>query len=410
MDALPIGRRVAYWRNRRRMSQQVFADRLGKSKSWVDKVERGARRLDKFSVVHEIAEVLQVDMQVLLGEDLERRPEDPNGVDPVEIEGIRAQLERYNHRIAIFDPPSELPPLDEMRKAVAHAWLSFQHARYGMLARTLPRLLRQAQAADSAYGDGPYATEAAHLLGQIEQISAAVLHKLGEYELARIAADRSVLASQRAGDQLLVGVAMKRVSMALLSLGRARSALEINLNVAYRLAPRTGNGDPSPERISVYGILLLQAAVAAARIGDSATSRDLLGAAEEAAQALASDVNHCLTSFGPTNVELYRAAAAVELGEGRMAVQIHDRLDHEGFNTLPAERRAQHYLNQARAQTLINDIEAAGAMLLAADRLAPSEVRCRPLAHELLSDLLRRTRGTPSASLAELATHLSVSV
>ena len=41
MDELPIGRRVAYWRTRRKMSQQVFADRLGKSKSWVDKVERG---------------------------------------------------------------------------------------------------------------------------------------------------------------------------------------------------------------------------------------------------------------------------------------------------------------------------------------------------------------------------------
>ncbi|MQA28059.1 MAG: helix-turn-helix domain-containing protein, partial [Micromonosporaceae bacterium] len=45
METLPIGRRVAYWRQRRKMSQQVFADRIGKSKSWVDKVERGARRL-----------------------------------------------------------------------------------------------------------------------------------------------------------------------------------------------------------------------------------------------------------------------------------------------------------------------------------------------------------------------------
>ena len=43
-DELPIGRRVAYWRGRRKMSQQVFADRLGKSRSWVDKVERGVRR------------------------------------------------------------------------------------------------------------------------------------------------------------------------------------------------------------------------------------------------------------------------------------------------------------------------------------------------------------------------------
>ena len=81
MDELPIGRRVAYWRGRRRMSQQVFADRLGKSKSWVDKVERGVRRLDKFSVIHEIAEVLQIDPQLLIGP----RAGPPPGHDSADI-------------------------------------------------------------------------------------------------------------------------------------------------------------------------------------------------------------------------------------------------------------------------------------------------------------------------------------
>ena len=56
------------------MSQQVFADRLGKSKSWVDKVERGVRRLDKFSLIHDIAQVLQVDPQLLLGQELHSEP------------------------------------------------------------------------------------------------------------------------------------------------------------------------------------------------------------------------------------------------------------------------------------------------------------------------------------------------
>ncbi len=78
MDELPMGRRVAYWRNRRKMSQQVFADRLGKSKSWVDKVERGVRRLDKVSVIYEIADVLLLDVQLLLGKDPERRPDSFN--------------------------------------------------------------------------------------------------------------------------------------------------------------------------------------------------------------------------------------------------------------------------------------------------------------------------------------------
>src|ERR1700754_4268451 len=84
MDELPIGRRVAYWRARRRMSQQVFADRLGKSKSWVDKVERGVRRLDKFSVVYEIADVLQLDVQLLMGKDPEGRAGSVNCIDQVE--------------------------------------------------------------------------------------------------------------------------------------------------------------------------------------------------------------------------------------------------------------------------------------------------------------------------------------
>src|SRR5690606_41786648 len=109
VDELPIGRRVAYWRSRRRMSQQVFADRLGKSKSWVDKVERGVRRLDKFSLIHDIAEVLQVDPHLLL----ERDPEPPRngqaaagrGVDQVEIAQMRAALERYDQLGTLFAPP-----------------------------------------------------------------------------------------------------------------------------------------------------------------------------------------------------------------------------------------------------------------------------------------------------------------
>lgn len=41
---LPIGQRIAQLRMRRGMTQQVLADRLGRSKSWVDKVE--ARRAE----------------------------------------------------------------------------------------------------------------------------------------------------------------------------------------------------------------------------------------------------------------------------------------------------------------------------------------------------------------------------
>ena len=332
MDELPIGRRVAYWRGRRKMSQQVFADRLGKSKSWVDKVERGVRRLDKFSVVYEIADVLQLDVTLLMGKDPERRPGSLNCIDQVEVEDIRSALERYDQISSFFFTPPEPPPLDQMRKATGHAWLTYQHAKYGVLARTLPKLLRDAQAADTGYADSRDAREAAHLLAQVYQIASSVLRKLGEHELSWLAADRSIAVSQRAGDLLLAGTATYRTALALLALGRARPALEVNVNIANRLAPGMGTEPVTPERLSVYGMLLLQGAMSAARIGDAATVRDLISGASDAARALGGDANHYWTSFGPTNVELHRAAAAVELGEGR----------HRGRGARPARPGRVH--------------------------------------------------------------------
>jgi transcriptional regulator with XRE-family HTH domain len=392
------------------MSQQVFADRLGKSKSWVDKVERGVRRLDKFSVVYEIADVLQLDVQLLLGKDPQRRPDSINCIDQVEVEEIRAALERYDQISAYFHAPPEPPALPEMRKAVGHAWLTYQHAKYGVLARALPKLLRDAQAADTAMAGGPTSPDAAHLLGEVYQIASSTLRKLGECELAWLAADRSIAVAQRADDPLLAGTATYRVALALLSMGRARPALEVNVNIANRLASGDNGGSAEPERLSVYGALLLQASMAAARIGDMATVRDLLAGAEEAATIVGGDQNHYWTSFGPTNVRLHRVATAVEMGEGRLAIDVHESIDIDAFGALMPERRAHHYLDVARGYALVGEVSKASEMLLEGDRLAPSEIRCRPLAREVLSDVLRRTRGAPPPPVAELAEHMGVGV
>jgi len=408
MDELPIGRRVAYWRNRRKMSQQVFADRLGKSKSWVDKVERGVRRLDKFSVTSEIADVLQVDVQLLLGREPERRPESMNCIDQIEVAEIRSALERYDQISAFFYAPPEPPPMAEIRKATAHAWQTLLHAKWGVLARVLPKLLRDVQAADTAYASTDNAEEAAHLLGQVYQITSSAMRRLGELDLGWLAADRSIAVSQRAGDQLLAGVATSRVALALRSLGRHRSALEVNVNIANRICP--GPEPSTPERLSVYGFLLLQGAMAASCLGDSATMYDLLAAADEAAAQLGGDFNYYWTSFGPTNVQLHRAAAAVELGEGGLATAVHEGLDPDAFRAMMPERRAYHFIDMARGFTQVGDITRAGEMLLECDQIAPAEVRCRPIAHEVMCDVLRRSKGSPPTHVADLAEQMGVLV
>jgi len=406
-----MGRRVAHWRTRRKMSQQLFADRLGKSKSWVDKVERGVRRLDRFSVIYEIADVLQLDVQVLMGKDPVRRPGSVNCIDQVEVAEIRAALERYDKISAFFYAPPDAPALSELQKAVGHAWLTFQHSKYGVLARMLPRLLRDAQAtqaANAGNGDEP-ARQAAHLLGQVYQISSSTLRKLGEHDLAWLAADRSLMVCQHAGDDLLSGLATTRVANALAALGRFRPALEINVNIASQIAPGDGR-DATPQRLSVYGMMLLQGAMAAARMGDAATVRDLIGSAEEAAKQLGGDENYYFTSFGPTNVAFHRVAAAVEMGEGGRAVETHESIDPLDFAAMMPERRAHHLLDLSRGLAQIGDVTRASETLIDADRLAPSEIRCRPIAHELIADVLRRTRGSAPAAVSELADHMGLTV
>src|SRR5690348_2412992 len=150
-----MGRRVAYWRNRRRMSQQMFADRLGKSKSWVDKVERGVRRLDKYSTIAEIAQVLQVDVTELTGgREQPRRPEGGSpGGGPNEVPDIQAALERYDTLKPFYMRSERTMPLSELCKSVDHAWMTFQHANYMSLAKALPKLIVDAQLADGTGRD-----------------------------------------------------------------------------------------------------------------------------------------------------------------------------------------------------------------------------------------------------------------
>jgi len=72
------------------------------------------------------------------------------------------------------------------------------------------------------------------------------------------------------------------------------------------------------------------------------------------------------------------------------------------------ERRAHHLLDLSRGLTQIGDVGRASETLLEADLLAPSEVRCRPIAHEVIADLLRRSRGTPLPAVSELADQVGV--
>ena len=68
-----------------------------------------------------------------------------------------------------------------------------------------------------------------------------------------------------------------------------------------------------------------------------------------------------------------------------------------------AWRRANHFIDLGRAYRLGGQPDEVVAALLDADELASKEVRCRPLARDLIIDLWRHSRGAPSLNLRLLA-------
>jgi transcriptional regulator with XRE-family HTH domain len=399
MDDGVTGRRIAYWRERRGMTQQLFADRIAKSKSWVEKVEAGTRSVDRLSVIEVVCEVLRVDLPVLIGRELPR--DSDQCLDTTEVEAIRAALERYDGLTA--DPAAldgEPPAVAPLRQRVNYIWLAFEAADYEVVGRALPSVLGDSQRCHAAFRQ----PASAQVLAEAYQITASTARKLGEFDLAWVAGDRGIAVAEETGDQLLTATAAYRVANALLAMGRVDAAYALNVSIASRL-------EPSLETLadrSVYGTMLLQAAIASARSGNNRESRDLLREAHEVAGHVGPARNDYHTAFGPVNVGIHRVSALVELGEGGTAVEAAAVVPREDLGQLPRERRANHLVDVARGYSQWGRRDQALTTLLDAEQLAPAEVRCRPMARATINDLVFRSRGTTPVLLRELAARAGV--
>ncbi|MFI9526806.1 helix-turn-helix domain-containing protein [Micromonospora rosaria] len=385
VNELPVGRRVAQWRVRRNMTQQQFADRLGRSKSWVDKVERGVRRLERVSSLREVAAALRIDLDVLLAD----RPGQPDRA-AAGVAGVRAALARYH----VAAPP-RVPDVAALRARLGHAEQSYRHARYPELLALLPGLLDAVRAAQAAR-PGP-AVDA--LLVPVYGLVALALVKVDQGELAWLAADRGFAVALATDDARLVAAATVPLTQALRCCGRRRSAMAAALVAAHRVRPA---GAAAPGDAALRGTLLVQAALAAAGRGDGRSAGELVDQAAEVARGLPEG-----GGFGPASVGAARVVVAVFLGDAGTATVRHERwVAGDGGRWLPPEHRAAYLLDVARAYARAGDLRRAGRTLLDAERTARSEVHHRPAVRDLVAVVARS--GTAPADLTRLAATLRV--
>jgi transcriptional regulator with XRE-family HTH domain len=396
-QSMTVGERVAWYRRRRGMSQEVLAGLVGRTVDWLSKAENNRIDLDRLSVVRTLADALDVTLGDLLSEPTMLEWSRESGTRT--IPALRESLLDYRRLtpFALAPTVETWPTVAELSVDVAQLWDAYQASKYGLVTARLPFVATAAHTTAN-HAVGAEREKAYGLLGLTYQIAAVVLTKLGEADLAWIAAERGLAAAQRSDDPTIIGSVFRAVVHALLSTGRFREARKLTEDGAAYL--QGGLAKATDDYLSVYGGLLLAGSIAAGRDQDRGTVRAFLQEAETTAQRLGRDGNHLWTAFGPTNVAIHRVATAMDLGDVQVAIDLGARLD---ASAMPIERRVRHAIENARALTAWNRSDEALAALLEAEQIGPEQVRHHAICRQLVQKWVQRGRRKPSYQLAGLA-------
>jgi hypothetical protein len=297
------------------------------------------------------------------------------------------------------------PSLEAVSRQASYGWEAFQAAHYSALGRLLPDLIVAAQLAAAA-ADLRQQPDAMRQLSLVYQLVTVVLLKFSDAALGWHAADRAILVAEQSGDPIVMASATRLVADALLHMGQQPAAIQMCAAAAARLHDDLIAGGPAG--ISVFGMLFLKGAVAAAAVGDTSGCASLMAEAESTAGRLGRDENAMWTGFGVTNCQVHRVATHVLLRDGPAACAAADRIEPGALASLPRERRAAHLVDVAHGLAMTGQRDKAVSTLLTAERLASQEVHCRPYAREVVTGLARRSVPVASRELRGLAERAGV--
>lgn len=398
-QAAAIGARVRYWRQRRKLDRKHFADLVGRSTSWLDKVEKGERNLLRLPMLERVAEVLGIEPAVLLEASVAQQA--AGCVDAQEVRAIRKALGSYpnlgNHPSARID----LPKLTRQAEYLDLAWAS---SRFTVVAQNLPSLIRDTQAAARDTTTG--VLEAHRVLVTAYRLASSMLLKFEANHIAWLAADRAMHTALTTEDTWSLARATRSVARAMTSSGQKPEAIAALLGMAERMRPELGHDEEN--LLALYGMLFLAASVTAAKQEDVDLARQMHEEATAVARRLRPGCQTHNTFFGPTNVAIHRIAVLVRLHENRQALDLADTINPAALALLPPERRANHFLDLTAAYASVGNFRHAVHTLAKAEQTAPEEVRCRPVSHNLLRTVLHHVTGETARITQQIAQRAGV--
>ncbi|MFB8005217.1 helix-turn-helix domain-containing protein [Nocardia sp. NPDC056000] len=298
----------------------------------------------------------------------------------------------------LLSPPSGSRPVgvDQLARELAAARTAFDFGHYSDLAARLPNLLPTAIATRDETTRARADVAAANiLLTQTYLLASRLMIKFGRDQLAWTTADRAVHTAQSSDDICTVADAQRAWAIVLRRTGHTSVAQHLVVDTAATLQRELGSG---PAYLVTYASLLSTAAYTAASDGDRDTAFSLL--------AEAADATSRLDDNNPAAVALYRVSSARVLGDVGVAIETARRINPAAI--VSAERRARYWADVARAFHQWGKPEQSYRALLAAERIAPDEVRYRKPIQKITLSLLRQPGATTLPGLHAFAQRTGV--
>jgi transcriptional regulator with XRE-family HTH domain len=400
-QARAIGERVRYWRQRRNLDRKRFADMVGRSTSWLDKIEKGERNLLRLPMLEKVAEVLDINPTVLTDESAADQA--ARCVDASEVRAIRAALGSYPGLAeARVMPSTNVGSLNRQVEYLDMAWTS---SRFTVVAQHLPAMVRDAQTAVLTVTPAEQ-LDAHRVLVTTYRLASSMLLKFEANHIAWLAADRALHTALAADDTWALARATRSVARAMTSSDQKPEAITTLLHMTDRM--RLEVAADAKHLLALYGMLFLTASITAAEEDDASLALAMHNEAAAAADRLRPEHDTHNTFFGHANVGIHRVAALVRLHEGGRAREFARNLDTGRLERLSPERKVNYLLDLTGAHASSGDYRQAARTLHRAEHIAPEEVRCRPLAHGLLRSLLNNTSGEPARMVRHMADRAGV--
>ena len=388
-DEPTIGRRVARARRRKGWSQQHLGDAIGRTSSWVSKIERGDLPLDRMSIVSRIADVLSVEVIELTGQPYRHRDRELESGHS-SIPALRLALQHATLPVPVVasQTPFTPPDLSLIRVQVQECENLRQAARFNAVGELLPGIIEQlSRYVRDRPGAGAEWAEANELFLRACHIARVASNLLGHHDLAWTAVQLQAEAAERAQLPELQAAAAWDLCGAWLHVGALRDARTVALSLIDQLDAFAGSDNET--LVALYGAMHLRAAVAYSRLWSTTDARNHLTIARTVSLRVSSP-NVYQTMFNTLNVGIHAVEVEFELGHPVEALQRAELIDPTQI--ISAERQAHYWTIRAAGYAMNRKNDLAIRALLTADTIAPQHLRNRPLARELVRDLLDRER------------------